>query len=67
MALKEKRSTLLEVKEIRKAKQQQLENEIQEHQQRQQKYCTVYIGTTVFNVLKVIAAQSSLVNIYQNS
>ena len=36
MALKEKRATLMEAKEIRKAKQLQIENEIQEHQQRQQ-------------------------------
>jgi hypothetical protein len=43
MALKEKRSTLLEAKEIRKAKQQQLENEIQEHQQRQQTQQSAYL------------------------
>ena len=36
MALKEKRATLMEAKEIRKAKQMQIENEINEHQQQQQ-------------------------------
>ena len=35
MALKEKRSTLMEAKDIRKAKQQQLQTEIQEHHNRQ--------------------------------
>ena len=43
IALKEKRSTLLEAKDIRKAKQEQLENEIQEHQQRQQSQANYFV------------------------
>ena len=38
MALKEKRATLTEAKEIRKAKQMQIENEIQLHEQRRQNH-----------------------------
>ena len=45
MALKEKRSTLLEAKDIRKAKQQQIDYEYQEHQERQQSQLSKY---TVF-------------------
>ena len=42
MALKEKRSTLLEAKDIRKAKQQQIDYEYQEHQERQQSQLSKY-------------------------
>ena len=42
MALKEKRSTLLEAKDIRKAKQQQIDYEYHEQQERQQSHLSKY-------------------------
>jgi len=45
MALKEKRSTLLEAKDIRKAKQQQIQTEIQEHHHRQHTQSTFKFAT----------------------
>ena len=49
MALKEKRSTLLEAKDIRKAKQQQIDYEYHEQQERQQSHLSKY---TVFSTPK---------------
>ena len=45
MALKEKRATLTEAKEIRKAKQMQIENEIQLHEQRRQNHHSYLYST----------------------
>ena len=45
MALKEKRATLTEAKEIRKAKQMQIENEIQLHEQRRQNHQAYLFST----------------------